>query len=215
MGFEGPISLPRLVSLVGAGFGLQRAEGSRRTDIEEQVGVADVTVDGDRFVRPSDVNPDSWSEFRPSGSDVPGEFYEISPVEIRNAPCFILAEDPSLVGESLDREIMQTFGKSLRTAGLRKHLKVSLGSTRRRCGPRPEEVLGPLSDCAQLLAAEASREASGSARGTTVRLVRSRPKQGLRTSPSGPARRRWWGTGRTLGGPWRPWRSPRPMTEGL
>lgn len=126
--FEGPIYLSRLISLVGAEFGLQRVKGSRRTDIEEQVRATEVTVDAEGFVWPRDVDPKSWAEFRPSGSDVPREFDEISPVEIRNAARFILAEDPGLVGESLDREIMQTFGKSRRTAGLRKHLKRSLGA---------------------------------------------------------------------------------------
>lgn len=140
VGFEGPIYLPRLVSLVGAEFGLRRVKGSRRTDIEEQVRAAEVTVDLDGFVWPSDVEPDSWAEFRPSGSDVPRELHEISPVETRNAARFILAEDPGLVGESLDREIMQTFGKSRRTSQLRKHLKRSLGVDAEKLRDRPAGV---------------------------------------------------------------------------
>lgn len=127
VGFEGPIYLARLISLVGSEFGLQRVKGSRRRDIEREVRAADVTVDADRFVWSSDVDPESWREFRPSGSDVPREFNEVSPVEIRNAARFILSKDPSLTEEGLHREIMQTFGRRRSTSQMRDHLHESLG----------------------------------------------------------------------------------------
>ena len=126
--FEGPISLERLISLVGAEFGFLRVRGSRRYDIERQVRKAQVQVDRDGFVWPSQLDPESWEEFRPSGSEVVRDFVDVSPVEIRNAADFILERKPWLAGENLHREVLQTFGRSRLTPQVQKHMVKSLGA---------------------------------------------------------------------------------------
>lgn len=130
--FEGPVSLGRLIGLVGAEFGLKRVQGSRRGDIEGQIRRASVRVDGDGFVWPERMDPAGWAEFRPTGSDVPREFADVSPVEIRNAARFILERRPWLAGEDLEREILQTFGRRRLTSQVRKRMGQSLGPEAQR-----------------------------------------------------------------------------------
>src|SRR5262249_40569237 len=44
-----------------------------------------LVVDDDAFIWPSDIDPDTWDEFRPNDSTVKRPFTDISPVEIANA----------------------------------------------------------------------------------------------------------------------------------
>lgn len=124
--FEGPISLDRLVSLVAKEFGLSRVYDSRRRDITRRIRGSEVTIDHDGFVWPKSIDPETWSQFRPTGSDVERHFWNVSPKEIRNAALFILEKNPEISDEELEAEVLRTFGKRRRTKRQQEHLRRSI-----------------------------------------------------------------------------------------
>lgn len=125
---EGPIHMDRLTRLVVNCFGLSRVTTKTQRQIAHQVSkVEELTVDDDKFVWPSDIDPQSWSDFRPNGSDVNRNFEHISPVEIANA-WMHLAQVQREAGEPDDEAsvidlVVQTFGKKRKTAAVKKHVK--------------------------------------------------------------------------------------------
>lgn len=120
--FEGPIHLERLTRLVALGFNLQRLAEKRRKKLERQVHQCGLHVDDMGYVWPSDINPDTWDEFRPNTSDAARPFTEISPTEIANAYIFFGATQPELVGAELDAAVLRTFGRKRRTETVLAHL---------------------------------------------------------------------------------------------
>lgn len=125
--FEGPIHIGRLCRLTAASFGLSRLFPARQKKLERQVRQCGLFVDAQGFVWPSDIDPESWREFRPNDSNAGRAFTDISPVEIRNAKRFLESADPSLSGTALDAAILQTFGRKRRTKTVISHLAVSIG----------------------------------------------------------------------------------------
>jgi len=83
--FEGPIHLDRLAQLAALSFGVQRLWPTRERKLTYQIRKTGLVVDDDKFVWPSDLDPATWSEFRPNDSTVDRPFVEICPVEIANA----------------------------------------------------------------------------------------------------------------------------------
>jgi hypothetical protein len=120
--FEGPIHLDRLAQLTAASFGLQRLRSAREKKLTYQIRQTGLLVDADKFVWPSDLDPSTWSEFRPNDSTVDRPFLEISPVEIANAMRFIRARRPGLDNAALDAATLQTFGRKRRTKQITAHL---------------------------------------------------------------------------------------------
>lgn len=121
--YEGPIHLDRLVDKAAQSFGLKRVRASREKKIAYQIRQAGLYVDEDKFVWPSEIDPGSWSEFRPNDSTADRPFTHISPIEVANAARFITAKHPALTEDDLDVAILRTFGRKRRTKQLVAHLE--------------------------------------------------------------------------------------------
>jgi hypothetical protein len=121
--FEGPIHLDRLTRLTAYSFGAQRLTERRRRSVLHQILQLELEIDRDGFVWPSDLDPESWDEFRPNDSTVDRVFTEISPVEIANAMRFLDDRDPAMSDDELYWSTLQTFGRHRRTRGCANHLE--------------------------------------------------------------------------------------------
>ncbi|WP_246043677.1 Swt1 family HEPN domain-containing protein [Rarobacter incanus] len=121
--FEWPIAVERLVRLTASSFGVTHLGGKLKKQLERQVVQCGAFVDDDKFVWPSDIDPTTWDQFRPNGSDVGREFTHISPVEIANAAKFISAKRPELGRAELESEVLRTFGRARRSGKIRTHLE--------------------------------------------------------------------------------------------
>lgn len=124
--FEGPIHIDRLAELTAASFGMNKLHAKRRGQLARQIAASGLRVDSDKFVWPASIDADTWSEFRPNGSDVDRPFTRISPVEIRNAARFIGEGNPAITRADLEAMTLQTFGRKRRTAQFVKHLARAL-----------------------------------------------------------------------------------------
>lgn len=123
--FEGPIHMDRLTRLTGYSFGMKRLTVKRQRQIAHQVHKAGLYIDEDRFVWPREIDPNSWSEFRPNDNEAGRHFLQISPVEIANAGLFIRTRHPEMTERELEDAILQTFGKKRRGAAVMDHLEVA------------------------------------------------------------------------------------------
>lgn len=123
--YEGPIHLDRLVDKTAQSFGLQRVRSGRQKKLAYQIKQAGLFVDADKFVWPREIDPGSWTEFRPNDSTADRPFTHVSPVEIANATRFIKAKRPDFTDEELEVAVLQTFGRKRRTRQLVAHLSRS------------------------------------------------------------------------------------------
>ncbi|WP_245644466.1 DUF3320 domain-containing protein [Nocardioides jensenii] len=120
--FEGPIHIDRLAQLTAASFGVQRLWPAREKKMTYQIRQAGLLVDDDKFVWPTDLDPNRWGEFRPNDSTVGRPFMEISPVEIANAMRLLKNGTPSISSVDLDAATLQTFGRKRKTKQFAAHL---------------------------------------------------------------------------------------------
>lgn len=120
--FEGPIHLDRLAQLTAASFGVQRLWPAREKKVTYQIRQTGLLLDDDKFVWPSDLDPSTWGEFRPSDSTVDRPFTEISPVEIANAMRLLTRGTPGISDADLDAATLQTFGRKRKTKQFAVHL---------------------------------------------------------------------------------------------
>jgi hypothetical protein len=122
--FEGPVSLDRLVTLTVRSFGMSRCGAKKKQQIARQLRQLDLTVDADDVVWPTDIDPATWREFRPTGADHAGDrdITDISPVEIANAWRAVAARRPDAGREELQRAVLQVFGRKKLTRGITAHL---------------------------------------------------------------------------------------------
>lgn len=121
--FEGPIHVDRLARLTAYSFGVRRLTDKRRRSLLHQIRQLDLLVDRDDFVWPSDLDPESWEEFRPNDSTVERDFTEISPVEVANAMRFLDHSDPDMTDDELYWATLRTFGRHRRTRACADHLE--------------------------------------------------------------------------------------------
>lgn len=120
--FEGPIHIDRLTRMVGRSFGLSRVRKNRSKRISYQIEQAGLFVDEDQFVWPREIDPSSWTEFRPNDNSVRRSFTHISPVEISNAARFIKAKHSEIDPKELEAAVLRTFGRKQRTGAVKDHL---------------------------------------------------------------------------------------------
>lgn len=120
--YEGPIHLDRLVEKTAQSFGLQRVRAGREKKISYQIRQAGLFIDRDKFVWPREIDPRSWTEFRPNDSTAERPFVHISPVEIANAARFIKEKHSGITDDELDTAVLKTFGRKRRTKQLASHL---------------------------------------------------------------------------------------------
>jgi hypothetical protein len=120
--FEGPIHLDRLAQLTAASFGVQRLWPAREKKLIYQIRQTGLMVDGDKFVWPSDLDPKTWSEFRPNDSTIDRPFTQISPIEIANA-MRVLNANTGISDGDLDAAALQTFGRKRKTKQFAAHLE--------------------------------------------------------------------------------------------
>jgi hypothetical protein len=122
--FEGPVSLDRLVTLTVRSFGMSRCGAKKKQQIARQLRQLDLTVDADDVVWPTDIDPATWREFRPTGADhaADRDITDISPVEIANAWRAVAARRPDAGREELQRAVLQVFGRKKLTRGITAHL---------------------------------------------------------------------------------------------
>ncbi|MDG5771679.1 DUF3320 domain-containing protein [Mycolicibacterium fortuitum] len=125
--YEGPIHLDRLVQLTAQSFGLQRVRASREKKLTYQIRQSGLLIDADNFAWPPEIDPATWSEFRPNDSTADRLFQDISPVEIANAARLIRARQPGIEAAELDVAVLQTFGRIRRTKQIAAHLAVAMG----------------------------------------------------------------------------------------
>lgn len=123
--FEGPIHVNRLIKLTGRAFDFGKVHKDRTKQLAHQVKKADVQIIGN-FAWPREMDPQSWTGFRPNSSAMEREFDEIAPQEIRNASRFLRERHPEDSPESHERRVMQVFGRSQRSPRLSRHLNASL-----------------------------------------------------------------------------------------
>ena len=121
---EGPVHIDRAATLVARTYGVARLAEKRRAQIIRQIRASGFHVDGDGFAWPEDLDPATWTGYRPTSSGVERDLTQVSPVELRNAAAAI---GPDLLGEERMRAVMAVFGRSRLTAGYRKHLAKALG----------------------------------------------------------------------------------------
>ncbi|WP_169618752.1 DUF3320 domain-containing protein [Mycolicibacterium peregrinum] len=124
--YEGPIHLDRLVQLTAQSFGLQRVRASREKKLAYQIRQAGLLIDTDDFVWPREIDPATWSEFRPNDSTADRPFQDISPVEIANAARLIRAQQPGIEPDELATAVLQTFGRKRRTKQITTHLALAM-----------------------------------------------------------------------------------------
>lgn len=120
--YEGPIHLGRLVDKTAQSFGLQRVRANREKKIAYQIRQAGLFVDEDKFVWPREIDPGSWTEFRPNDSTTDRPFIHISSVEIANAARYVKTKRVDITDDELDVAILQTFGRKRRTKQIAAHL---------------------------------------------------------------------------------------------
>lgn len=108
--FEGPVSLDRLVTLTTRSFGISRSGKKKKQQVKYQLRKVGLAVDADDFVWPTDIDPATWTEFRPTGPDTERVFSDISPVEIANAWRVIAGQRPGATREDIRRAVLGVFG---------------------------------------------------------------------------------------------------------
>lgn len=124
--YEGPIHLDRLVQLTAQSFGLQRVRASREKKLSYQIRQSGLLIDADNFAWPPEIDPATWSEFRPNDSTADRAFQDISPVEIANAGLLIRAKQPGIEPDELATAVLQTFGRKRRTKQITTHLLTAM-----------------------------------------------------------------------------------------
>lgn len=125
--FEGPVSLDRLVTLTVRSFGMSRCGAKKKQQIARQLRQLDLIIDADDFVWPTDIDPETWREFRPTGANHTAgrDFTNISPVEIANAWRIIAARQPAgadVPDAEIRRGVLNVFGISRAGAKVTEHL---------------------------------------------------------------------------------------------
>lgn len=120
--FEGPIHIDRLARLTAASFGVRRLFSARQKKLTYQIRQVGLLIDDDKFVWPSDLEPATWNEFRPSDSTIDRPLVELSPVEIANAIRFLREQAPEMSEADLDAATLRTFGRRRKTRQLGAHL---------------------------------------------------------------------------------------------
>ncbi len=120
--FEGPVSLDRLVTLTVRSFGMSRCRKPKKKQIARQLRQLDLIVDADDFVWPTDIDPETWREFRPNAPDAGRDFTDISPVEIANAWRILAARQPDAAEAQIRRDVLNVFGISRAGAKVTAHL---------------------------------------------------------------------------------------------
>ncbi|MDF6100352.1 Swt1 family HEPN domain-containing protein [Gordonia hongkongensis] len=120
--YEGPIHIDRLIQATAQSFGLERVRSSRQKKLGYQIRQTGLLIDNDKFVWPSEIDPENWGEFRPNDSTSNRPFIHISPIEIANAARFIRTERKELGGDELEAAVLQTFGRKKRTKQVAAHL---------------------------------------------------------------------------------------------
>src|SRR5699024_10040674 len=131
---EGTILDDRLATLVLRSFGMERSFAARKKKIIYQASVSGAYLDESKFLWPAEMDPETWTEFRPSDGTADRPFLEISPREIGNAAVAVLELNGRLSRAELDAEVLSTFGRKRRTKAFLKHLEagyqVAMGAGR-------------------------------------------------------------------------------------
>ena len=125
--FEGPVSLDRLVTLTVRSFGMSRCGARKKQQVARQLRQLDLIIDADDFVWPTDIDPATWREFRPTGANHTAgrDFTDISPVEIANAWRIIAARQlagADVPDAEIRRGVLNVFGISRAGAKVTEHL---------------------------------------------------------------------------------------------
>lgn len=108
--FEGPVSLDRLVTLTTRSFGMSKCGKKKRQQVSYQLRQVGLTVDEDDFIWPTDIDPATWTEFRPTGPEAKRTFTDISPVEIANAWRIIAGQRPGATRDEVRHAVLGAFG---------------------------------------------------------------------------------------------------------
>ncbi|WP_454860634.1 DUF3320 domain-containing protein [Promicromonospora soli] len=122
---EGPIHRDRLAEHIGSAFGIRRLTARRSQQITRQLKQIGLVMDSEKFYWPPDIDPQTWTEFRPNNSTVARNFMHVSPVEVANAMRLIQTTLPDLSAEEIDAATLRTFGRQKRSKNAAAHLAVA------------------------------------------------------------------------------------------
>lgn len=122
---EGPIHRDRLAEHVASAFGIRRLTARRSQQIIRQLKQTGLVMDSDKFFWPPDIDPQTWTEFRPNNSTVVRNFVHVSPVEVANAMRLLQTAVPNLSAGEIDAATLRTFGRLKRSKSAAAHLEVA------------------------------------------------------------------------------------------
>lgn len=121
---EGPVNPERVARLIGRAFGFSRLAKSRVTQITRQYQAAQIHVDEYGYLWPTNINPKTWSAFRPLGRR---DFLEISPHELSNAISELCTTNGNqLSPEEVRKNLLSLYGRARETKDVKKHLEMAL-----------------------------------------------------------------------------------------
>ena len=101
---------------------MSRCGAKKKQQIVRQLRQLGLTIDGDDFVWPTDIDPTTWREFRPNTSGAGRDFTDISPVEIANAWRIIAARRPDATAEGVRHGVLNAFGVKRACSKITPHL---------------------------------------------------------------------------------------------
>lgn len=114
VGFEGPISMDRLIRLTAYGFGIVRLTSRFTAKIKHQIYRTDeIYIDADKFVWGSLEEYENYNSFRQDLTDYMRAIIDISPKEIANA--FLYAESLNTNEQELTRTVLTYFNRTRQT----------------------------------------------------------------------------------------------------
>ena len=121
---EAPIELSRLARMTANCLGFQQVRKNRVDAISNLIPKELIaqTPFGD-YVWASPTQADTWTEFRPSGSEAAREVQEISPMEYSNALVDLITVSRSLSREDAVRVVAEVFGFNRLTQKTRNHIE--------------------------------------------------------------------------------------------
>jgi hypothetical protein len=123
---EGPVAFTRLCQLTAASFGLTKVNANREATITSVIPQELQKTKDERFAWPAEIDPDSWTDFRPSDDYKIRTLDIISLREIANAMSYHSRMALGMEKEDLFKETLATFGAKRLTPAIEERLESAL-----------------------------------------------------------------------------------------
>lgn len=123
---EWPLPVKRLSKLANGSYGLSKVLAAREQAMVDCLDRSTYVVDNDGFVWPMSIEQSEWMDCRTGFADNGLAMTEISPREVSNAMCELVAKKAGLDSDGLKRETMAFFGYKRFTTGISTWLQQGL-----------------------------------------------------------------------------------------